>query len=338
MSGKIPKYQRIKATLLADIRAGKYGAGNQLPTREKLIRHFKVTRTTLDRALTELRREGVLSGSRRRGTMVNAGRPQLDVAVVSPLAEYRAPGPRTEPDDLQRMFGSMLLAARDQGVRLEFYDEKQVRDRPAALNRHEAIVWVQPDDATLARLPELGARVLVVNRYPDRMRFVSTNHCAAMREATTHCLRQGGRNSRVFYLDPGRESFVFRERREGFIAACEQQRRFYRICRTDWSFAETSRTLKSLAMDTRGPIVIILPTSLFTGAVLKAAAEQGLRYGRDLFCADFDNPASVNRYGFQVTTVVQDYRAMGEMVIEALTKTENTETRIFIPYKIERTD
>jgi hypothetical protein len=333
MAGHVPKYLRVKTAILQDIRRGKRKLGDQLPTREALIRHFKVTRTTVDKALGELIREGVLKSSRRLGTFVAMPQPPLAVAVVSPLAVDVVPSPKSEPNDLQRMFGTMMLQAR--AMQFKFLDDKALRGAINQLKAYEAVVWVQPDDQTLAGLSELGTTVLVTNRYPENMNFVSTNHRAAMREVTEHYIKHCGPQSQIFYLDPLLPGFVYRERKEGFIEACEKSRCFYRVCPVQGDFTAMHKTVTGLSLNTRQPVLMISPIHSCAGAVLAAAREKALRFGKNFYYADFDNATSKERYGVQVTTIIQDYAAMGAAVVEGLADLVKKPVRKFIPYKIE---
>jgi DNA-binding transcriptional regulator YhcF (GntR family) len=333
MAGRVPKYSRVKSAILENIRSGKYQLGDQLPTREELVRRFKVTRTTINKALGELLQEGVIKSSRRRGTFVAQPHPPLAVAVVSVLAAQIVPSTKNEPNDLQRMFGNMMLHAGQ--IQYKFFDDKALHHNLGPLQPYEAVVWVQPDDQTLAILSELGRKVLVTNRYPDNLNFISTNHRSAMAEVTGHYLKLCGTQAQVFYLDPPFGSFVYRERKEGFINACSQHRHFYRLYPVENDFAKIFKTVKDLPFDTARPVVIISPSSIFTGAVLAAAKERGLRFGKNFFYADFDNAAAKERYGVPVTTIIQDYAAMGMAVVEALNDLGKKPIRIYIPYIIE---
>lgn len=84
-----PLYSQLKDLLLADIRAGRYGADGRLPTEHQLCRMLGISRTPVMRALSELAEEGVVVRHRRRGTFVNpawleAHGEQPEVTVVVP--------------------------------------------------------------------------------------------------------------------------------------------------------------------------------------------------------------------------------------------------------------
>jgi multiple sugar transport system substrate-binding protein len=100
----IPLYFQLKTLLLEAMIRGEYGPGDRLPTEHELCRRFGLSRTPVNRALTQLADEGVILRQRRRGTFVNphwVPRRGSELRVVVP-----AEGPwenlvrKTIPDDI----------------------------------------------------------------------------------------------------------------------------------------------------------------------------------------------------------------------------------------------
>jgi multiple sugar transport system substrate-binding protein len=67
----IPIYVQLKTLLLEDIVRGRYGSDGQLPTEHELCAIYRISRTPVHRALSELAAEAVILRHRRRGTFVN---------------------------------------------------------------------------------------------------------------------------------------------------------------------------------------------------------------------------------------------------------------------------
>jgi multiple sugar transport system substrate-binding protein len=67
----IPIYFQLKTLLLEEILAGRYGPDGRLPTEHELCIRFAISRTPVNRALSELAEDGVVLRHRRRGTFVN---------------------------------------------------------------------------------------------------------------------------------------------------------------------------------------------------------------------------------------------------------------------------
>lgn len=84
----IPIYFQLKTLLLEDILGGRYDGDGRLPTEHELCERYRISRTPVTRALSELAEEGVVLRHRRRGTFVNphwrrppAGRPEVRIVV-----------------------------------------------------------------------------------------------------------------------------------------------------------------------------------------------------------------------------------------------------------------
>ena len=55
-----PLYLQVKRHILDNIGSGKWGAASRVPSENDLVRSFGISRMTANRALRELRDEGVL--------------------------------------------------------------------------------------------------------------------------------------------------------------------------------------------------------------------------------------------------------------------------------------
>ena len=66
----LPLYAQLKEHVLQNIRSGAWRAGARVPSEHELVREFKVSRMTANRALRELMRSGVLSRVAGVGTFV----------------------------------------------------------------------------------------------------------------------------------------------------------------------------------------------------------------------------------------------------------------------------
>ena len=66
-----PKYRRIFDVLRHEILLGKYNDRVRFPSEQMLVRRFKVSRPTVNRALLDLKREGLLQGRSGSGTYLS---------------------------------------------------------------------------------------------------------------------------------------------------------------------------------------------------------------------------------------------------------------------------
>jgi len=102
----IPLYYQLKTLLLEEILGGRYGPGDRLPTEHQLCDQYRISRTPVTRALSELAEEGVILRHRRRGTFVNPHwlrrRPdQPEVRIVVSEGPWGQLISNAAPDDIQ---------------------------------------------------------------------------------------------------------------------------------------------------------------------------------------------------------------------------------------------
>jgi len=89
----VPLYHQLKASILRDIEAGRWRAGDRLPTEDDLIKRFQVSKITVRQALRELAQMGYIRREQGRGTFVQG--PPLEEGpreLKSFTSEMRAHG------------------------------------------------------------------------------------------------------------------------------------------------------------------------------------------------------------------------------------------------------
>jgi GntR family transcriptional regulator len=69
----VPYYAQLKDLLAAEIAAGRWAAGQRLPSEPYIGEHFDVSRTTVRQALAELERDMLVQREKGRGTFVAPG-------------------------------------------------------------------------------------------------------------------------------------------------------------------------------------------------------------------------------------------------------------------------
>lgn len=329
----IPKYEKVKAFILADIRAGVYCAGERIPTREQLVEKYLVTRTTIGQALKILVSAGVLATSKRGGTVVTGKRMPLNVALISTLRASSADIIRES--ESVGIFKPLLEAASE--FNLDFIDIKKLSsDDFNCCTKYDCMVWVMPPDDFLNKLPEYKNKTIVINRYNKELNFISTNHRQAIYDMTEYNLEKAGEDCQVFFLDSSEhDDFIYRERREGFVDACQKASKFYRIC--DFSVPDYESmldVLMDLEYDKDKNILIVSPCLAYTGAVLQMAQRRGLEFNKNFFYSDFDNQHSLRNTGIKILSAIQDYDTMGREIVKALRKFGEEKIQVFVPCEI----
>jgi DNA-binding GntR family transcriptional regulator len=70
-----PKYRRIADQLLAQIKEGEYPPGSRLPTKAELMERYHVAVNTVERAIEELRKAGIVETAQGAGMFVREAPP-----------------------------------------------------------------------------------------------------------------------------------------------------------------------------------------------------------------------------------------------------------------------
>jgi GntR family histidine utilization transcriptional repressor len=105
-AGAVPLYVQLKEHVLQNIRSGEWREGARVPSEHELVRKFKVSRMTANRALRELMRSGVLARVAGVGTFVGdlkaAGHP-LQIRNIAQEIRDRGHRHRALPVMLERI-------------------------------------------------------------------------------------------------------------------------------------------------------------------------------------------------------------------------------------------
>lgn len=82
-----PLYQQIKDVITAQIRTGELQTGQKIPSENKLVESLKVSRMTVNRALRELTKEGVLNRVHGLGTFISEPPQHASLIQLKDIAE-----------------------------------------------------------------------------------------------------------------------------------------------------------------------------------------------------------------------------------------------------------
>lgn len=109
-------YARIKAEILG----GKYGDAQALPSEVSLVRRFGVSRTTVQRALRDFEREGLIEKKPRKGSfVVPVERRSQTIGVAFPDT--------ASADDVRIILSSLEKTAGKRGFSVRQIGSKGVR-------------------------------------------------------------------------------------------------------------------------------------------------------------------------------------------------------------------
>ncbi len=221
-----------------------------------------------------------------------------------------------------RMLQAVAEAAASRGYALTIFTLGADGDIAAVFDRlHDQGVdgaIVLNEATALARHASSGGlRLVVIDSPPDdRFSVVSTDHAVGARAATERLLHAGHRV--VHHLSGPGDSFAAAERERGWRAALVAAGvEAPPVVRGDWSAAsgyeQTRRMLRGGAV-----------TALFAAndqmalGALRAIDEAGLRVPRDVAVIGFDDVVDAAQFRPPLTTVRQDFDALGERAVQQL--------------------
>src|ERR1700744_5031258 len=109
-----PLYLQVKRHILENIGSGKWGAATRVPSENDIVKSFGVSRMTANRALRELRDEGVLVRVAGVGSFVadhHAHAHPLEIQSIADEIRRRGHAHRAEVAALERIRATGDLAA-----------------------------------------------------------------------------------------------------------------------------------------------------------------------------------------------------------------------------------
>lgn len=87
MPSDLPRYEKIKRHLRDGIESGRWKIGARLPSEHELVRRFRLSRMTVNRALRELAAEGVVRRVQGAGSFVADRKAELPIFRVRSIRE-----------------------------------------------------------------------------------------------------------------------------------------------------------------------------------------------------------------------------------------------------------
>lgn len=180
-----------------------------------------------------------------------------------------------------------------------------------------AIVLNEATELARVAAPPAGLELVVVDSPPDsRFAIVGTAHADGARAATEHLLGLG--HTTVHHVAGPVHSFAAAERERGWRTALEAAGAIVpEPLRGDWTAASGHRAGAVLAASPAVTAVFAANDQMALG-VLRALADAGRDVPEDASVVGFDDVADAADYRPPLTTVRQDFDALGEHAVAAL--------------------
>lgn len=324
-----PRYRRIQKHIEQLIAQRRVCEGERIPSEREIARQFGVSQMTVNRAIQELVRDGVLvrrvgSGTyvqRRRSSVRTADR--TTVVMVPPFADHleedtylRWPFHAFQDRAIQDNYALVVEPATWEG-----YD-KVVERHPDA-----GFLFLIPDEEgydTLHRLYVRGVPFVVLGASWKDAPFacVDSDNIGGARTAVGYLLRLG--HERIAYVNGKESATNCRDRLQGYLRAMEEagisveQDWIVRTCSNRRLDEEAKRHLTSLLLRRDAVTAVFCAGYYLTLEVLSLIRTLRLRVPEDVSIISFDDPSSAAHLQPPLTVVRQPLYEMGERAVERL--------------------
>lgn len=312
-----PLYLKILRDLERAIRNGELAPGDQLPTEKELSETYQVSRITSKRALNELEQQGMIQRIRGKGSFVTgeglASTTTDRVLILLPFTDDVAIG---------NLSGSILPVMQSAQYELliatyDFLDSHTTRDITTEFDG--LIYYAKDENQHLDLLFELSfagfPTVLLDKQVPDLNlpAFLSDN-LSGGKQASDYLVAAGHRRIAYLFGDLHHPQST-RQRYLGYVQSLlEHQIDFHTSFEED-----TTHEAHLLGYLADNQITALVCENDITAIqAMRTLRQAGLSIPQDISIVGFDNIQAAALVDPPLTTISQDFKAIGEAAGEAL--------------------
>lgn len=247
-------YLTLKDQLLKHIVDGTYAFGQRLPTEHELAEQYQLSRVTVRKALEELKRDGLIAGVPRQGTVIThrkgAYRASLDIIALVAAVKDPFFGVFMEYfEQAAEENGSLMLFKQD--FHGKAYQSDALFLRFIQKNIRNVVMWPQIDDIDfqlLQRLRSVGMNFVFFDQEfaTDVADVVCLDNRHAVASLYRH-IRAGGHQGEIIYI--GFENLTLPSaltRERAFLDVCGGSGRVFNIPWRRHNEHETEKLLDRL--------------------------------------------------------------------------------------------
>lgn len=322
---RLPLYKRITEEIGDRITTLDLAPGMPLPTRSELATHYRTTRATVDRAMQELARDGLITGGSGRRTQVSDTKVQ---DVKSLAVVWNAPKELLDIGDTY--YGP--LAEGIHRACAEFRTE--VHFRQAQLNacanvlaetQAQGILFLRPGYGDIAGLERLRAEGVPVVAVPgileaEKVPSVSSDNFQGMNQAVDHLVSLG-HSDIGFVCLMGTMPDHF-ERLQGFLRAMSRHELALNPQRLlithEMPPSEYNRAVRAWLDPARLPTALITSDFLMALNVLRGLSALGVAVPQDVSLLHFDDPPAASHLTPAMTVIRQSVSELGYIGVQRL--------------------
>ena len=317
-----PRHREVFETLLGEIASGRFQPGDRLPTEAELAKTFSASRSTIARAMRDLKGRGLLNRQRGGGTHI-ARQDGKRVALFTPFAQSAAGLGYTGGQIHAHL--SELASRRSDHLRLQLIGrtdgdplEKMIAAAKALIEQGAAGVFYYPvelpqekahyNQIVVDKLVAAGVAVLCVDRdivsFPERSQLplVTYDNRRGGYLVTDHLVKRGCK--RIVFIGSPYVSSAASDRMRGYCDALEANGlavdpsliRRQNLEDLDAAFCRA-------LVDQTKPDAILCKQDHYAAFVGRHLVAMGLNIGRDVKLAGFDDEPFAEMLPAPLTTI-----------------------------------
>ncbi len=311
-----PQYIKLKNAIKESIEAGTLAPGMRIPPRHDMMRQHSLARATVDRAINELVRDGLLSAKRGAGTYVVDARQIKQQRIVAYIVLHRT----AELSETALFpFLDTLRTGANHKYRIEFisiYDMAVKPERFLGDARSFVLCQLHPSFLeTVDLLRKKGSPVLLLNRWDQNFDYLTTDNFLGAQQALDQCRAQ------KVGLVTEYPSLNYPYRMERIAAFYRAVAVSGRTVRPDWhiycSASDPENGIKEIfrLLSSGDRPEVLLVSGYLIPYVLSAVHAQRLKLGADITLIHFDpKPETAGKKG--VIWLEQNFHEMGRKTLE----------------------
>lgn len=324
----LPRYIQAKQFLEDLIRVEGFGPGDQLPSERELSAQFRVSQMTMNRAIQEMVRDGLLFREVGRGTFVVHQDSNANHNGVLGLVTLVSPGHIKRDPYFSEILRGIQSTAFDTCWDLLLLREPLDEGTSGRLKgRADGFLLMTPTDEAIPALRHMRdehVKAVAVGSswLTESIRAIDTDNIVGAKLAVDHLADLG--HKRIAFLGAPENMSNSRDRHIGFIDALDARGLVYN---PDWFVAcESAMTVLRPEADAVCRIMTQPggPTALFAAGyelavhAIEALQNNGLKVPDDVSVIGFDDKFSAAFLNPPLTTVAQPLEAMGRRAVEIL--------------------
>ena len=345
-----PLYKEIYAELERKILTGELTDGDKISTEMEIVEKYSVSRITAKRVMEDLARDGYIERKRRLGSFVKSNRKtiapssaqrmktddMLHLALVSPF-----------PPEGFDLFKNIIQNADDNRIIPSMYITENSIEKEATVLENllkynlggliMAPIERRENSFLYHQFRKNGVPVVFIDRHLPWLDipYVSTNNYKAMYDLTEWVIGQGYKD--IAFLGNFEVVSVENNRLRGFMQALmdnglTQDSRWLHFLEAEpnnkinylvWREERILEYFKILQRMNALPEVIMCINDELASVTMKVCAQLNFNVPGDISITGFDNSSLYNTVNEMLTTVDQNYTALGNLALNLLLDVKN---------------